>query len=326
MDEITIGDKTYVSSKRAAKITGYAKDYVGQLCREGRVEAKLVGRNWYVLESSIREHRFGAAETKPAAPSLVEPPPPISTWSAARYETETPAAMPEFPVKAPEILRQSLGVGPAQVEHEKVMADMQAAWQDWFATKNTEKALPDGADDFNETNLPSVVAEPTAEEPLQDMYFSIPAAPSVEFVEQEYTPVPEEPETVPVSRIQAPTPAPIAMDEERVPLHRTHAPRAIEREYEPEITTKIVDLSSRRKKEETKAVRKVAEDTYEYEEKTESSTVVLRALFISIAALAAVTAFVGSGYADGLIQSSHFNNGAQVKAVNFLQGESTLNK
>ena len=54
--------RQYVSSKRAAKITGYAKDYVGQLCREGRVSARLVGRNWYVLESSIREAPFWCAE------------------------------------------------------------------------------------------------------------------------------------------------------------------------------------------------------------------------------------------------------------------------
>ena len=69
MDELEFDGKTYVSSKRAAQITGYAKDYVGQLCREGRVQARLVGRNWYVLESSIHEHRFGptAAET-PAVP------------------------------------------------------------------------------------------------------------------------------------------------------------------------------------------------------------------------------------------------------------------
>jgi hypothetical protein len=51
MDELTLDDKAYLSSKRAAQVTGYAKDYVGQLCREGRVEARLVGRNWYVLES-----------------------------------------------------------------------------------------------------------------------------------------------------------------------------------------------------------------------------------------------------------------------------------
>ena len=62
MDEIIIEEKKYISSKRAAKITGYAKDYIGQLCREGRVPARLVGRNWYVLETAIQDHRFGNPE------------------------------------------------------------------------------------------------------------------------------------------------------------------------------------------------------------------------------------------------------------------------
>ncbi|VAW32769.1 hypothetical protein MNBD_CPR01-583 [hydrothermal vent metagenome] len=64
MDEITFDGEKYLSSKRAAKVTGYAKDYVGQLCREGRVTARLVGRNWYVLEESIKRHRFGGDEKK----------------------------------------------------------------------------------------------------------------------------------------------------------------------------------------------------------------------------------------------------------------------
>ena len=63
MDELVIGDKKYVSSKQAAKVTGYAKDYIGQLCREGRVPARLVGRSWYVLESAIHDHRFGDQKT-----------------------------------------------------------------------------------------------------------------------------------------------------------------------------------------------------------------------------------------------------------------------
>lgn len=62
MDELLIGDEKYISTKRAAKITGYAKDYVGQLCREGRVSARQVGRAWYVLETAIKEHRFGEDE------------------------------------------------------------------------------------------------------------------------------------------------------------------------------------------------------------------------------------------------------------------------
>ncbi len=59
MEEIVFDGKKYISSKLAAKLTGYAKDYVGQLCRESRVTARLVGRSWYVLEDSIKEHRFG---------------------------------------------------------------------------------------------------------------------------------------------------------------------------------------------------------------------------------------------------------------------------
>lgn len=62
MDEVTIDDRKYVSSKQAAKITGYAKDYVGQLCREGRIPSRLIGRSWYVLESAIQDHRFGKTE------------------------------------------------------------------------------------------------------------------------------------------------------------------------------------------------------------------------------------------------------------------------
>ncbi|HVM59061.1 MAG TPA: hypothetical protein VMT80_01925 [Candidatus Paceibacterota bacterium] len=70
MDEILIEEKRYVSSKRAAQITGYAKDYVGQLCREGRVPARLVGRSWYVLESAIQDHRFGKPDEENTAVSI----------------------------------------------------------------------------------------------------------------------------------------------------------------------------------------------------------------------------------------------------------------
>ncbi len=60
MDELILDDKKYLSSKRAAKVTGYAKDYVGQLCREGRVEARLVGRNWYLPEPAGQPRPRGA--------------------------------------------------------------------------------------------------------------------------------------------------------------------------------------------------------------------------------------------------------------------------
>jgi len=57
MDELILDNKKYVSSKRAARITGYAPDYVGQLCRSGKIDARLVGRTWYVNEDALINHR-----------------------------------------------------------------------------------------------------------------------------------------------------------------------------------------------------------------------------------------------------------------------------
>ncbi|MEK7634818.1 MAG: hypothetical protein AAB446_00050, partial [Patescibacteria group bacterium] len=49
--------KKYISASRAAEVTGYASDYIGQLCRGKKVTATLVGRSWYVLESEILNHK-----------------------------------------------------------------------------------------------------------------------------------------------------------------------------------------------------------------------------------------------------------------------------
>ena len=103
MDEILIEDKKYISSKRAAKITGYAKDYIGQLCREGRVPARLVGRSWYVLETAIQDHRFGnqeiAQEKSIETPTLDQQVPestkiPSTTWESPRYEASSTDILP----------------------------------------------------------------------------------------------------------------------------------------------------------------------------------------------------------------------------------------
>jgi hypothetical protein len=95
MDELIIDEKKYISSKQAAKVTGYAKDYVGQLCREGRVQAQLVGRSWYVLESAILDHRFGAdapqAATSESKDADAEAP---AVWQPPRYEAAQNEPLP----------------------------------------------------------------------------------------------------------------------------------------------------------------------------------------------------------------------------------------
>ena len=56
-DELDFGGELYISSKRAASEYGYTKDYIGQMARSGKIAAKLIGRNWYVLESDLQSKR-----------------------------------------------------------------------------------------------------------------------------------------------------------------------------------------------------------------------------------------------------------------------------
>lgn len=57
MEEISVKDKKYVKAKVLARELGYTTDYVGQLCRGGKVDAQLVGRTWYVDPDSIKDHK-----------------------------------------------------------------------------------------------------------------------------------------------------------------------------------------------------------------------------------------------------------------------------
>lgn len=57
MDELIFAGNKYISSKRAGKLTGYTADYIGQMCRADKIQCRLVGRNWYVNEKEIWEHK-----------------------------------------------------------------------------------------------------------------------------------------------------------------------------------------------------------------------------------------------------------------------------
>ncbi len=57
MDEIIFDGKTYTRARALAKEFKYTSDYLGQLCRAGKVDARLVGRTWFVTRASLEEHR-----------------------------------------------------------------------------------------------------------------------------------------------------------------------------------------------------------------------------------------------------------------------------
>ncbi len=70
MDEVIIKGNKYISSKRASKISGYAKDYVGQLVRAGKLHAVKVGRSWFVDERGLLQI---GRDTEPEAIQEVYP-------------------------------------------------------------------------------------------------------------------------------------------------------------------------------------------------------------------------------------------------------------
>ena len=138
MDELVIDDKKYVSTKRAAKMTGYAKDYVGQLCREGRVPARLVGRSWYVLDSAIQDHRFGAPKAadednlpeRTLERASVLPP----TWQAPKYQADTAPELPSINrirEAAKPTTTEEVAEAPS-ARSVPATEDLHKAWQEWF--------------------------------------------------------------------------------------------------------------------------------------------------------------------------------------------------
>lgn len=64
MDSVIFDGVEYVKASVAAKQFRYTADYVGQLCRGKKVDARLVGRTWYVNPDSLKQHRQKRHKTK----------------------------------------------------------------------------------------------------------------------------------------------------------------------------------------------------------------------------------------------------------------------
>lgn len=67
-DEIHVGDETFISSKRASEISGYARDYISQLARKDLIEAHRIGGLWYISAASLNAYKQEAESFKPEPP------------------------------------------------------------------------------------------------------------------------------------------------------------------------------------------------------------------------------------------------------------------
>ncbi|MCX6701850.1 MAG: hypothetical protein NTX96_01485, partial [Candidatus Zambryskibacteria bacterium] len=50
-------NKKYISAKIAASLSGYSKDYIGQLCRGNKIGSRRVGHVWYVSEEALLKYK-----------------------------------------------------------------------------------------------------------------------------------------------------------------------------------------------------------------------------------------------------------------------------
>ena len=54
---ITFDGKDFISASRAAKLTGYNQDYIGQLARGGKILSRQVGNRWYIDREMLLAHK-----------------------------------------------------------------------------------------------------------------------------------------------------------------------------------------------------------------------------------------------------------------------------
>jgi hypothetical protein len=64
--ELFIEGRKLISSKQLSKITGYTHDYIGRLCREGKVFGRRIGRTWFVDENAVRNYKKETKENHSA--------------------------------------------------------------------------------------------------------------------------------------------------------------------------------------------------------------------------------------------------------------------
>lgn len=192
MDEILIEEKRYISSKRAAKVTGYAKDYIGQLCREGRVPARLVGRSWYVLESAIADHRFGNQEIVQKEP-----------LESPKYETSSGEVLP--PVSRPDETDEEVVTTPVEDGVGSEDNSISDSWREWFDRVSNTDTQPTTVQitapvTITTTEEPEPKPEPEPEtEPVEVPIHTVYRQPPQELlphnIEEEYKEEPEQVQT-----------------------------------------------------------------------------------------------------------------------------------
>jgi hypothetical protein len=199
---VSFDGKDYISANRAAKLTGYNQDYIGQLARSNQILSRQVGKRWYVDRESLLKHKeekdallaavqvesVGLARPEDLQPVPETAPAPVEEAVAAEevthfsyvkeeevplipeFESEEPEPMPEFPrrkVAEPVFEEYRIAEKPEPVSFEAV------------------ESISDAPDIVPEPVV-ETVPEPPDPEPLPEMNIPIRVLPREEEIEEVY--------------------------------------------------------------------------------------------------------------------------------------------
>ncbi len=118
-NQIFVEGKKYISAKRAAEITGYTSDYVGQLAREGHVDSKKVGRVRYVDQGQIRSYTVKSDRKKKAAQELKSEISNNTNTETVRKTTVSSDGAVKHSVKETKIFKDKKSGTHASISREK---------------------------------------------------------------------------------------------------------------------------------------------------------------------------------------------------------------
>lgn len=153
MEAVIFDGKEYVKASVVAERFKYTQDYLGQLCRGKKIDARLVGRAWYINLESLHGHkntRYKAPEKKSESNEVPEPRntqnflsridvEPVLKKKTVKILRNVGSNLTEFPVKyesddfslIPRISREavskSVAILPAEAEELPVVIDKEFA-------------------------------------------------------------------------------------------------------------------------------------------------------------------------------------------------------
>lgn len=134
--------KEYVSASRAAKITGYNQDYVGQLARGGKIPSKQIGNRWYVDSAALVQHKAEKdallAAVQADSVGIVSAPVPV----------EIPTMTPVVPRRQPEHILVLPQMTYTHESHDLLPNIPEKSGQRAYPMSNFSEIRPRGAENL----------------------------------------------------------------------------------------------------------------------------------------------------------------------------------